>query len=62
MTTTTPSATPIYDAVVTATGIDPSVKVAVPRPTPITKRQRHRFAPLTEAALVAAGFTPKESK
>lgn len=57
--TTTTSKTPIYDGLVEATGIDPKRPFAFTVP-PMTKRMRHRFAPQTEAVLVAAGFAPRE--
>lgn len=53
---TTTSKTPLYDAVVLATGIDPKVPVAAPVIGPLTKRQRHKLAPLAEAVLVRAGL------
>lgn len=59
--TTTMSKTPLYDAVVVATGIDPKKPVAAPVIPPLTKRQRHKLAPLAEAVLTAAGFGPKEN-
>lgn len=62
MTTTKVSNTPLYDAVVQATGIDPKVRVPAPVIPPLTKRQRHKFAPLAEAVLVRAGLAAKADK